>query len=384
MTMLNEMGNQGEGGTKLNKDEIAANAQKGETAAPVVAADGETADKVQDLGAPVVKGDEDTGPFTADDSVPGKKKRRADNDNGESLKDVSKAKLVTKAYESLTELDKDTLSERYDAIVAAIAGDRLDEDSIDLSEEVNDLLGSEEDLTEEFRKKATSLFEARFAQSIREEKARLNDLYEEQLSEETQAIREDLTNKLDSYLDYAGSEWMKENQLAIDSGVKTEIAESFFAGLHDLMEQHNLDIPEKDSDILETTISENREIKEQLDSAIDTMISFKSQLQELYKEKAVNTICEDLTDNDKSKIVDLVEGTTFDSVKELNEKVQTFRDHYFSKEDKDESTTSGMVLSEEVLTSQESSDTDNNDKIMSDDPFVNELAEQVSRFGDIH
>lgn len=381
MTMLNEMQNQGEGGTKKNSDAITANAQSPDPLVPAKGADGEQADKVQDLGAPVVKGDEKTGPFKADDSTPGKNKRRADKDNAEPPKDVTKAKLVTAAYESLSALGEDNLRQRYTSILAAIEGGALVESELDLSDEVDAILGTEDDLTEDFKNKTKNLLEARVTQSIREEKTRLNELYEAQLTEEVEAVREDLTNKLDSYLSYAGTEWMKDNQLAVDSGLKAEIAESFFTGLRGLMEEHSLDIPETETDLVEKTVAANKELKEQNDSAIDTILEMKAQLELLTKERVLDTVCEGLTDTEKAKVVDLAEGVEFETVEELTEKVTNFRDHFAGTSD-EEGKDASTVLSEEMIADQnlDTNDTDTEDDstvIESSDPAITELARMM-------
>lgn len=379
MDMLNEMENQGEGGTKLNKDQQTAKAAKADAMKKPVAAKGEHADKVEDLGEPVVKGDEDSGPFKADDKT-AKSPRPADKNNAEPMKDASKAKMVTKAYESLLALDKDTLSERLDSVLAAIAGDQLIEHEVDLSEEVNELLGAEADLSEEFKNKATSLLEARFAQSINEEKIRLNELYDAQLQEEVDAVREDLTGKLDSYLDYAGSEWMAENQLAVDNGIKAEIAESFFSGLRGLMEQHNLEIPADQEDVLEATVSENNELKEQLDASISTILELKEATEELYKQRLLDEACADMTASDKAKIVSLVENASYDSVEELESKIETFVEHYQPASSQE---SSDKVLSEEMIAESQGEITEEvSDTPVSSDSYVNDLAKAMSsRFG---
>lgn len=379
MDMLNEMENQGEGGTKLNKDQQTAKAAKAEPMKKPVAAKGEQADKVEDLGEPVVKGDEDSGPFKADDKS-AKVKRPADKDNSEPMKDASKAKMVTKAYESLLELDKDTLSERLESVLAAISGDQLVENEVDLSEEVNELLGAEDDLSEDFKNKATSLLEARFAQSINEEKVRLNELYNAQLQEEVDAVREDLTGKLDSYLDYAGSEWMSENQLAVDNGIKAEIAESFFSGLRGLMEQHNLEIPADQEDVLEATVSENNELKEQLDSSISTILELKETTEELYKQRLLDEACADMTSIDKAKIVSLVKNASYDSVEELESKIETFVEHYQPASSQE---SSDKVLSEEMIAESQGEITEEvSNAPVSSDAYVNDLAKAMtSRFG---
>ena len=379
MDMLNEMENQGEGGTKLNKDQQTAKAAKADAMKKPVSAKGEHADKVEDLGEPVVKGDEDSGPFKADDKT-AKSPRPADKNNAEPMKDASKAKMVTKAYESLLALDKDTLSERLDSVLAAIAGDQLIEHEVDLSEEVNELLGAEADLSEEFKNKATSLLEARFAQSINEEKIRLNELYDAQLQEEVDAVREDLTGKLDSYLDYAGSEWMAENQLAVDNGIKAEIAESFFSGLRGLMEQHNLEIPADQEDVLEATVSENNELKEQLDASISTILELKEATEELYKQRLLDEACADMTASDKAKIVSLVENASYDSVEELESKIETFVEHYQPASSQE---SSDKVLSEEMIAESQGEITEEvSDTPVSSDSYVNDLAKAMtSRFG---
>lgn len=384
--MLNEIQNQGEGGTKKNSDQQTTKAVAPETMEKPATASGDELDDVEDLGEPVVKGDEDSGPFEADDTVDGPAKRKGDKDNDEPIKDMSKSKMVTKAYESLHKLDKATLKERLDAILAAIDGVRLDEEAVDLTEEVDSLLGSEKDLSEEFKKKATTILETKFSQLVKEEKARLNELYESQLQEEVERIEEEITEKLDSYLEYAAGEWMKENQLAVDAGIKNEIAESFMSGLYDLLASHSLHVPEEQEDVVTKLSARAKELEEQNNKAIDTILEMRTSLRSLIKEKVINTVCEDLTAIEKSKIVDLSEDLSFDSQSDLMEKVSTLREHYFPT-DSDENARRGdsSLLSEEMLSSQQSEIDEENSKkaqpILSSDPNINRLAEAMGRFG---
>ena len=383
MTMLNEMGqNQGEGGTTKMPKRSADKADAGDAIEKVKAAAGDKLDNEEDLGGPVVKGDEDTGPFKAADKTPGKKKRPADKDNADALKDVSSSKLLTKAYESLTALDKNTIRERYAAIDAAINGVSLDPDDVDLSEEVNVLLGSEKDLSEAFKKKATTILETRFNQMVRDEKSRLNDLYESQLNEEVESVRSDLTEKLDSYLDYASEEWFNENRIAVESGIRNEISESFMTGLYKLLEDHSMNLPEDQVDVLEQVASQKKELETRFNKTVSESLVMKKQLTSLIKEKVLNTVCDGLADTEKEKISDLVENVDFVSTDELTDKIKTLREHYYPTNNNSDANDSN-VLSEEMLSSKEQELREENAKkpqaVLSDDPAVNALAEQVNR-----
>jgi hypothetical protein len=388
MKMLKEMTGtkQGEGGTKKNSDQQTASAAPAEPLNTAVAADGDELDDVEDLGDPVVKGDEDTGPFRAADTVDEPKKRRGDKDNDEEIKDVSKSKLVTKAYESLTGLDKATLVERYAAITAAIEGKKLTESDIDLTEEVNTLLGNEKDLTEEFKKKATTILETKFNQMVREEKTRLNTLYEAQLAEEIESLNESTIAKLDSYLEYAASEWMKENQLAVDAGIKTEIAESFMKGLYELLETHSLHVPEEQEDVLSKISEEKTALENSHNDAIDTILEMRTALKELIRERVVNTVCDDLTDTEAAKIQELTEDLSFENADDLTEKVKTLREHYYPTQDGTKK--SSDVLSEDILTTSQANADEKNansgekETPLSSDPSINALAQIMSKFTD--
>lgn len=369
-------------GIKKNSDAVTAKATAPDPK-PALPKTGNTdSDEVQDLGEPVVKGTEDSGPFKADDTVSSKPKtRRADKDNAEPKKDVSKAKLVTKAYESLQELDKNQITERIEAIEAAIAGKidmSVSQAEASLSEEVNELLGSEQDLSEEFVKKATTLLEAKFNESIRNEKSRLNELYEAQIAEEVDRVEDEMTAKLDSYLDYATTEWMTENKLAIDSGIKTEIAESLISGISELLESHNLDVPEGQEDVV-AKLSEKTEILEtKYEESVNAVLEARKEIKTLVKENVLSTVCEGLADTEKAKLTQLVEDVSFDTTEDLTEKVEILRENYFPSGDskKDDS----QILSEDVLNSQATlnEEAPDNSAPVSSDPDINSLAEAIN------
>lgn len=390
MTMLKEMQdyNDETKGVKQNKGPVNDKAKQSDKMQKAEGGKGGD-NEVDDLGGPVVKGDEDTGPFNAEDDVKPPKKRRGDNQsNKDKMKDITKSKLVTKAYESLTSLSKEELVERIEAIEAAISGSAyLDEDSLaDLSEEVDTLLGNEDDLSEEFKKKATTILEAKFNSTVREEKNRLNELYESRIAEEKQQIEEEMTEKLDSYLDYATTEWMRENKLAVDAGIKNEIAESFMSGIYDLLESHGLSAPEGSEDVLTRVNEENESLKEQNNEMLDVVLEMKTALKTLMKENVVNSVCEDLVATEKEKIANLVEDVSFDDMNDLTEKVQTLKDYHISESKNESDNNSSNVLSEDILSAEqqnlnETNEDGENDLPVSSDPDINKLAQSITRFG---
>lgn len=370
MPMLDEMNNQGEGGTKKQPNRGADNTSI-KDAMKKVDAHGDPVSKEQDLGEPVVDPDQgETGPFKADDSTPGKKSRRADKDNAEPMKDMSKSKMVKTAYESILALEDDVLAERWDEIAAAIAG-TLNENSVDISEEVSNLLADESDLSEDFKKKATVIFESKINTAIREQKAILEDVYQSRLDEEVEEVKSGLMESLDSYLEYVAEKWMEENEIAVENGIKAELSESFITGMVNLFKEHNVNLPDDKSDVLSSIAEERDSIKEALDNSINANLEAQKELNELRVEKVISESCSDLTDTEKSKLKELAETVSYDSVEELSEKLNTLKESHFGNAGDNNSD----LLNEDVLSSEDATkDTDG--KIVNE---ITQLADAIAK-----
>ena len=213
-------------------------------------------------------------------------------------------------------------------------------ESIDVKNDVDALLEGE-DFSDEFKTKAETIFEAAVSSRISEVKETLEE-------EKTQAIeeaKEDMIDKIDSYLTYVTEEWKKENQLAIERGLKGEIAEDFITGLKSLFEDHYIDVPNEKYDILEAQTQEIEELKNKVNDLIESKKGSVNRIGELVKESLVAKASDDLSETQKEKFKGLVEEVEFVSEESYSEKLKTLKESYFPNEEKKEE-----VLNEEPTT----------------------------------
>jgi len=202
------------------------------------------------------------------------------------------------------------------------------EETIDVEEDVNALLEGE-DLSEEFQEKARTIFEAAIRSRIAEVKEEIEQQYESALIEEVVAIKEQLTDRVDAYLEYVADEWMQENQLAIDHGLKTEMTESFLVGMKSLFEDHYVSIPEEKYDVLSTMVEKLDEMEDKLNEQIERNIALNQRLAESVADVIFSEVCEGLALSQKDKLASLAENVEFDSEENYREKLVTLRNSYF-------------------------------------------------------
>jgi len=202
------------------------------------------------------------------------------------------------------------------------------EETIDVEEDVNALLEGE-DLSEEFQEKARTIFEAAIRSRIAEVKEEIEQQYESALIEEVVAIKEQLTDRVDAYLEYVADEWMQENQLAIDHGLKTEMTESFLVGMKSLFEDHYVSIPEEKYDVLSTMVEKLDEMEDKLNEQIERNIALNQRLAESVADVIFSEVCEGLALSQKDKLASLAENVEFDSEENYREKLVTLRKSYF-------------------------------------------------------
>ena len=208
-----------------------------------------------------------------------------------------------------------------------------------------DALLSGENLSEEFKDKATTIFEAAV---IARTQAVMEDI-EQALFEEfevaVEEIKEDLATKLDDYINYMAEEWLKENQLAVEKGLRAEIVESFIAGMKDLFEEHYIDIPEEKVDVVEGLTTKVEELESSLNEQIQTAVEMKKELNEHKKFEAIHAVCEGLTQTQVEKMKSLAEGVEFTTDEEFADKLVTLRESYFNEP---VNTSGSSALNEEV------------------------------------
>ena len=199
-----------------------------------------------------------------------------------------------------------------------------------IEEDVNALL-SDEDLSEEFKEKAKLVFEAALHAKTKEIQLGLEEQYYIALAEEIEDIKLELTERVDSYLEYVSSEWLEENALAVESGLKTEITESFLVNLKGLFEDHYVSMPEEKYDVLESMVEKLDEMEEKLNEQISKNIALTNKLSESVAETVLNTVSEGLAISQKDKLATLAESVEFESENDYYQKLVTLRESYFPR-----------------------------------------------------
>jgi len=202
--------------------------------------------------------------------------------------------------------------------------------AISVKEDVEALVEGE-DLTEEFKEKAATVFEAAVKSRIRSEIERMEEGYVDSLAEATHVIKEELSEKVDDYLGYVVEQWMQENELAIERGLKGEIAEDFIAGLKQLFEDHYIDVPDEKYDVLEAQAEKITELEEKLNETIEENVEKKKAVESLSRERAIAEACYDLAETETEKFTSLVEDVEFTDEESFAEKLSTLKESYFPK-----------------------------------------------------
>ena len=216
----------------------------------------------------------------------------------------------------------------------------------DIEEDVNALLGGE-DLSEEFKNKAKTIFEAAINAKVAEVKEGLEAQYQEKLAEEIEAAKESLAERVDSYLEYVADEWFEENALAVEAGLKTEMTESFLEGMKGLFEEHYVSIPEDKYDVLESMVEKLDDMETKLNEQIEKNISLNGRLSEATADGILDQVSEGLAQTQKEKLASLSESVEFESEAQYREKLETLKESYFNSK-KESSAAKTETLSEGV------------------------------------
>ncbi len=206
-----------------------------------------------------------------------------------------------------------------------------EEVELDLSDDVKALVSSDADLSEEFKEKAATIFETAVKTRIKEQTKIIEAQFEEKLASETETVKEAMVEKVDSYLNYVVEEWMKENELAVERGIRTEIAEDFITGLKDLFKEHYIDVPEEKYNVLDDLTTQNKKLEEKLNNEISKNVDLTKSVSESAKERAITEIATDLADTEKEKFEKMAENVEYDSADKFREKLETIKESYFPK-----------------------------------------------------
>ena len=224
-----------------------------------------------------------------------------------------------------------------------------EEEGVDIEADVQALFEGEE-LSEEFQDKARTIFETAVKTKVSEMQASLQEAYQEALVEEVVSIKEELSERLDSYLEYVADEWFQENALAVEQGLKAEITESFLDGMKGLFEEHYVTIPEEKYDVLESMVDKLDEMEGKLNEQIERNVALNRRLAESSADGIFASVVEGLADTQKEKLATLAENVEFESETDYREKLTTLRNSYFPEQVGTPSTSEN--LSEEVSTNE--------------------------------
>ena len=259
---------------------------------------------------------------------------------------MTKEMMVNAMYEMMKGKKKTDLQAMYSGMQKAteMADKDMDEESkakseavetrlktIDVSEHVEALMTGEGDLSEEFKRKAATVFEAAVKSKVRSEVERMEEDYKTELEENINTTKGELTEKVDTYLNYVVEEWMKENELAIERGLKGEIAEDFISGLKQLFEDHYVDVPDEKYDVLEAQSDKISELEAKLNEAIEQSVQMKKSNAGLVKEQVVSEVTTDLADTEIEKFKSLIEDVDYSDEESYRDKLGTLKESYFPK-----------------------------------------------------
>ena len=319
-----------------------------------------------------------------DEAAHDKDEDEEEMDEGYSIP-KTKAGMIKALYDQLNSMKKAELSDSFGKLMGATLKEAEHEDEdddekkmmkagyhkkmenkklkkedleIDVKDDMDALVGGE-DLSEEFKTKAATIFEtAVSAKVISEVNQRVEELEEQYVQEITEAKEEHkstMTEKVDGYLNYVVEEWMTENELAVEKGIRSELVEDFMTGLKTLFTEHYIDIPEEKVDLVDDLFGKVEDLEQKLDESINNNVEMKKELAEFKKEDTLREVSKDLADTEKEKLGKLAEGIDFEDEQQYTEKLEVIKENYFPT-----STTKTETITEELENTEEeetSSDT---------------------------
>jgi hypothetical protein len=276
--------------------------------------------------------------------------RTGDKKNSEPMP-KTKAGMINAMYGMMNGMKKDQLNAAYNKMMgeeadfeneSAISETQSFNYNVDFSEDLNALVESEATLSEEFKAKTAIIFEAAVKAKLSEEIDRLEEAYQAELSEEISQTKEDLVEKVDSYLNYVVETWMEENRLAVQAGLRTEIAETFMSKLKDLFVESYVEVPESKVDLIDELATANEELEESFNEAMAKSIALTEEVESLKRVAIIREAARDLADTQVEKLKTLVEDIDFEDEETFLVKVTTIKESYFSKK------TAGSVIVEDT------------------------------------
>ena len=306
--------------------------------------------------------DEDEGEEESDDSDDDEEEEEEQVKKENFKVPTTKAAMIKALFDKVNGMKKEEVSSRWKELMSVAEAEDLGGPTPDDSDPKKDEVGKKkkkikismpeinvkediealvqgEELSEEFKTKASTIFEAAVHQKVMEVATeKIGDLekeYQSNLQEEIVSFRDELTEKVDGYLNYVVEEWMRENELALEGSLRSEITEEFIGGLKNLFTEHYIEVPDEKVDIVEGLYDKVEELEEKLNSQIEENVKTKDELNEYRKNKILEEVCEDLADTQSEKMKSLVEGVSYeDDADDFENKVKTIKENYFPNQTK--------------------------------------------------
>ena len=307
----------------LNEEPVTANARPAEKMPRIVNTNPGQSGSAEDLGGPLTKPSPDTEP-TPGKSVSAKAKKLSNR----VTQGAGAADAMPKLQGSAP--GQTGMKEEEEVESEEILAEDSEELEIDVKEDVEALLRGE-DLSEDFKFKAATIFEAAVKAKVVEELEKFEKLYDQRLTEEVEEIKESIETRVEAHLDYVSEQWLVENQLAVDNGLRGELAEEFILGIKNVFESCYVDIPEDKYDILGEMSERLDQMEEKLNEQIEVNVELNEAIGEFIKDGIVVEVSEGLAQTQKEKLASLAEGVEFISEESYREKIETIKESYFPK-----------------------------------------------------
>ena len=305
----------------------------------------------------------------------------------------TKAGMIKALYDQLSAMKKSDLSDSFSKIMGSTLtedeheeGEEEEEEEkpveskklkkedleIDIKEDIEAITNGE-DLSDDFKTKASTIFEAAVsAKVLSEVNQRIEELetsYKKEITDAKEEHLSTITEKVDGYLNYVTEEWMKENELAVEKGIRSELVEDFMTGLKNLFTEHYIDIPEEKVDLVDDLFEKVEELEQKLDESINTSVDIKKELAEYKKAETLREVSEDLADTEKEKLGKLADGIDFEDKSQYSEKLEVIKENYFPKQQSE-------TITEELENTEEEQDSSES----STDPVMSRYVSSLTRF----
>jgi hypothetical protein len=303
------------------------------------------------------------------------------NTNSKPLDDSNKLKLQTPDNSAK---NKASIAAKPSAASAKMEDAEVEANSVDeeeteeeikeawkkkMKEDIDNMFADDETISEEFKSKATTIFETRVHDRVTQIQEQMEAEYAGQLEEAIDTIKNDLTQKVDDYLSYVVEQWMEDNEIAIESGLRSELTEEFIAGMRTLFTEHYIDVPAEKVDLVDELATKVEELESKLNEEIERGVEYKKELVESRKNEITRVVTDGLTETQVEKIKSLAESVEFSTEDEYKSKLETIRENYFP---------SGVKKADEEQLHENVEDETTEDKKISD-PFVAAVSQAISK-----